>query len=43
MLTGAVVTRPIKKGELITYANATVPANSKLAALRAKQDAMLGL
>jgi predicted homoserine dehydrogenase-like protein len=43
LLAGATVTRPIKKGELITTANATVPADSKIAALRARQDAMLGL
>jgi predicted homoserine dehydrogenase-like protein len=43
LLTGAKVTAPIKKGDLITRANATVPANSKIAALRARQDAMLGL
>jgi predicted homoserine dehydrogenase-like protein len=42
-LTGAKVTAPIKKGDLITSANAAVPANSKIAALRARQDAMLGL
>jgi predicted homoserine dehydrogenase-like protein len=43
LLTGAIVTAPIKKGDLITRANAAVPANSKIAALRARQDAMLGL
>lgn len=43
LLAGATVTRPIKKGELITTANALVPADSKIAALRARQDAMLGL
>ena len=43
LLTGARVTAPIKKGDLITRANTAVPANSKIAALRAKQDAMLGL
>ncbi len=43
LLTGAKVTAPIKKGDLITRANAAVPANSKIAALRARQDAMLGL
>lgn len=41
LLTGAKVTAPIKKGDLITRANTTVPANSKIAALRARQDAML--
>ena len=43
LLTGAKVTAPIKKGDLITRANASVPANSKIAILRARQDAMLGL
>ena len=43
LLTGAKVTAPIRKGELITYANAAVPADSKIAALRALQDKMLGL
>lgn len=43
LLTGAKVTAPIRKGELITYANTTVPADSKIAALRARQDKMLGL
>ena len=43
LLTGAKVTAPIKKGDLIIRANAAVPANSKIAALRARQDAMLGL
>jgi len=43
LLTGAKVTTPIKKGDLITRANTAVPANSKIAALRARQDAMLGL
>ena len=43
LLTGAKVTAPIKNGDLITRANAAVPANSKIAILRARQDAMLGL
>lgn len=43
LLTGAKVTAPIKKGDLITNANAAVPAGSKIAALRARQDRMLGL
>ena len=43
LLTGAKVTAPIRKGDLITRANAAVPANSKIAILRARQDAMLGL
>lgn len=43
LLAGSAVIVPIKKGELITKMNTTVPANSKIAALRARQDAMLGL
>jgi predicted homoserine dehydrogenase-like protein len=43
LLAGSSVTAPVKKGELITKANTAVPANSKIAALRARQDAMLGL
>jgi predicted homoserine dehydrogenase-like protein len=43
LLTGAKVTVPISKGDLITRTNTAVPANSKIAALRLRQDAMLGL
>lgn len=43
LLAGAKVTAPIRRGELITYSNTTVPAGSKIAALRARQDKMLGL
>ncbi len=43
LLAGAKVTAPIRKGELITHANTSVPAGSKIAALRARQDKMLGL
>lgn len=43
LLAGAKVTNAISKGELITYANASVPADSKIAVLRARQDKMLGL
>lgn len=43
LLTGARVTAPIRKGALITYANTALPAGSKIAALRARQDKMLGL
>lgn len=43
LLTGAKVTAPIRKGELITRMNAAVPADSRIAALRARQDAMLGV
>ena len=41
MLQGGKVTAPIKKGELITYANASVAEGSRLAALRARQDALV--
>ncbi|MXN54327.1 homoserine dehydrogenase [Shinella sp. AETb1-6] len=41
MLQHGTVTAPIKKGELITYANAAVVAGSKIAALRARQDALV--
>ena len=43
LLAGAKVTVPIRKGDLITYANTTVPAGSKIAVLRTRQDKMLGL
>lgn len=43
LLAGATVTAPIARGDLITTANASVPADSRIAALRARQDAMLGL
>jgi predicted homoserine dehydrogenase-like protein len=43
LLAGARVTAPIAKGALITTANTDVPANSKIAILRARQDKMLGL
>ena len=43
LLAGARATAPVRKGELITRANTAVPADSKIAALRARQDAMLGL
>lgn len=43
LLTGAKVTAPIRKGDLITRNNTVVPTNSKIAALRLRQDAMLGL
>ncbi|WP_421695946.1 NAD(P)H-dependent oxidoreductase [Aestuariivirga sp.] len=41
LLHGAVVTKPIAKGALITTANAAVPADSKIAALRARQDRLV--
>ena len=43
LLAGARVTTPIRKGDLITRANTAVPAGSKIAILRARQDKMLGL
>ena len=43
LLQGAKVTAPIAKGQLITKGNAAVPPGSRIAALRARQDAMLGL
>ncbi|HCY98720.1 MAG: homoserine dehydrogenase [Rhodobacterales bacterium RIFCSPHIGHO2_02_FULL_62_130] len=43
LLAGSKVTAPIRKGDLITRANAAVPADSKIALLRARQDKMLGL
>jgi predicted homoserine dehydrogenase-like protein len=41
LLTGATVTAPIRKGDLITTANATVPADSRIAILRKRQDDLL--
>ena len=41
LLHGATVTRSIAKGQLITTANTAVPANSKIAELRARQDRLV--
>ncbi|WP_075654236.1 NAD(P)H-dependent oxidoreductase [Pseudochrobactrum sp. B5] len=41
LLQGGIVTAPIKKGELITYANAAVAAGSKIAELRDRQDRLV--
>jgi predicted homoserine dehydrogenase-like protein len=41
LLHGGTVTGPIRKGELITYANAKPPAGSKIAELRARQDRLV--
>ncbi|MBN9446282.1 MAG: homoserine dehydrogenase, partial [Bosea sp.] len=41
MLQGGTVTAPIRKGEMLTYANAAVAPGSKLAILRARQDALV--
>ncbi len=43
LLEGGTVTAPVKKGELLTSANATPDQTTKLFALRKKQDAMLGV
>lgn len=41
LLAGGTVSAPIAKGELITAKNAAPPAGSKIAALRARQDALV--
>lgn len=41
LLQNGIVKAPIKKGELITYANAAPPSGSKIAELRALQDKMI--
>ncbi|ODT05668.1 MAG: homoserine dehydrogenase, partial [Mesorhizobium sp. SCN 65-20] len=41
LLQGGTVTAPIRKGELITYANAAVAPGSKIAELRARQDRLV--
>ena len=41
LLAGGTVTAAIRKGELITYANAKPADGSKIAALRAKQDELV--
>ena len=41
LLQGAVVTAPIRKGELVTTSNATVVQDSKIAELRARQDRLV--
>ncbi len=41
LLEGGTVSSPIKKGALLTYDNAAVEAGSKLAGLRARQDALV--
>jgi predicted homoserine dehydrogenase-like protein len=35
------VTKPIRKGELLTYGNCAVDAGSRIVALRKRQDDML--
>ena len=41
LLQGGKVLDPIKRGDLLTYRNAAVPEGSAIAALRAKQDALV--
>ncbi|MFK0685781.1 NAD(P)H-dependent oxidoreductase [Ochrobactrum sp. BD67] len=41
LLQGGSVTRPIKKGELITYDNVAVAPGSRIAELRARQDKLV--
>ncbi|HHV69445.1 NAD(P)H-dependent oxidoreductase [Brucella intermedia] len=41
LLQGGSVTKPIKKGELITYDNAAVAPGSRIAELRARQDKLV--
>ncbi|WP_165223071.1 NAD(P)H-dependent oxidoreductase [Affinirhizobium pseudoryzae] len=41
LLAGARTTVPVRKGELLTSLNTAVPADSAIAILRARQDAML--
>ncbi|MFN0115204.1 MAG: hypothetical protein ACKVPY_11055 [Paracoccaceae bacterium] len=43
LLQGAKVTVPIPRGTLITRANTALPEGSRIVALRARQDAMLGV
>jgi predicted homoserine dehydrogenase-like protein len=43
LLAGAKTTGPIARGELITQANCALPEGSQIAALRARQDKLLGL
>ncbi|WP_421723168.1 NAD(P)H-dependent oxidoreductase [Bauldia sp.] len=42
LLAGGTVTAPIAKGELLTTENAAPPPDSKIAALRARQNALVG-
>jgi predicted homoserine dehydrogenase-like protein len=41
LLENGKVTKPIKKGELITYGNAAVDQASRIVALRKRQDELL--
>ncbi|MBA3324462.1 MAG: homoserine dehydrogenase [Rhodobacteraceae bacterium] len=42
LLAGGTVTAPVAKGALLTRDNVALPAGSRIVALRARQDAMLG-
>ena len=41
LLEGGKVTKPIRKGELLTYANCAVDSSARIVALRQRQDDML--
>jgi len=41
LLTGGSVTRPIRRGELVTSDNVTLPRNSRIVELRRRQDELL--
>ena len=41
LLEGGKVTKPIRKGELLTYDNCAVDTSSRIVALRQRQDDML--
>jgi predicted homoserine dehydrogenase-like protein len=41
LLQGGQLLKPVRKGELLTYDNATPPAGSKIAELRARQDRLV--
>lgn len=41
LLEGGVVSKPIKRGELFTYANCEVDSNSRIVVLRKRQDEMV--
>ena len=41
LLESGKVTKPIRKGELITYGNAAVDQDSRIVALRKRQDDLL--
>jgi predicted homoserine dehydrogenase-like protein len=43
LIEGGRVSSPVRKGELLTYANTSVDENSKIVALRRRQDALVTL